>query len=75
MSYKESIQIYNTGREGYTKIRDANRGNRTKMIVTYDETYREKERGMTDFERAELFHKKNLDGELTELVQSEFVIQ
>ena len=38
------------------------------MIVNYDETYREKERGLSDFERAEIFHRKNLDGELTELV-------
>ena len=60
--------MYNTGRVDYTKIKDANRGNRTKMIVKYDETYREKESGMTDFERAELFHRKNLDGQLTELV-------
>ena len=44
--------MYNTGRVDYTKIKDANIGNITKIIVNYYETYREKEIVITDFERA-----------------------
>ena len=68
ISQKEQTAVFNESRINYTSIKQANRGDMIKKLLTYDDSMNS-EPYVAMHQREAKFHRRNLDGELTELVK------